>query len=442
MFKRKIYNKILKWKKESNGRTALLIEGPRRVGKSTVVREFAKNEYESFILVDFFRASNETKALFDDLSDLDYIFLQLQLTYKVSLKKRKSAIIFDEVQLCPKARQSIKALVEDGRYDYIETGSLISIHKNVKDILIPSEERKIQMFPMDFEEFRWALGDEVTVPMLKKLYEEGKPLGHAAHRKVMRDYRLYMLVGGMPQAVESYIQTNDFREVDAVKRDILSLYHDDFFKIDPSGKLSTLFEAIPAQLNSNASRYHVSGVLSGNRAGDILEDIAELKDSGTVLVSYHANDPNIGLSQNKDLSRFKLFTTDTGLFVTLSFKDKDFTENDIYAKLLNDKLQTNLGYLYENIIAQTLATNGHGLFYHTFRNEAAKRNYEIDFLTTFNKKICPIEVKSSGYKKHSSIDKFSEKFSSRISRKILAYTKDIQKDGNVELLPVYLIQFL
>lgn len=442
MFKRKIYNKILKWKKESNGRIALLIEGPRRVGKSTVVREFAKNEYESFILVDFFRASNETKALFDDLSDLDYIFLQLQLTYKVSLKKRKSAIIFDEVQLCPKARQSIKALVEDGRYDYIETGSLISIHKNVKDILIPSEERKIQMFPMDFEEFRWALGDEVTVPMLKKLYEEGKPLGPAAHRKVMRDYRLYMLVGGMPQAVESYIQTNDFREVDAVKRDILSLYHDDFFKIDPSGKLSTLFEAIPAQLNSNASRYHVSGVLSGNRAGDILEDIAELKDSGTVLVSYHANDPNIGLSQNKDLSRFKLFTTDTGLFVTLSFKDKDFTENDIYAKLLNDKLQTNLGYLYENIIAQTLATNGHGLFYHTFRNEAAKRNYEIDFLTTFNKKICPIEVKSSGYKNHSSIDKFSEKFSSRISRKILAYTKDIQKDGNVELLPVYLIQFL
>lgn len=442
MYKRKIYNKILTWKKESNGRTALLIEGPKRVGKSTVVKEFAKKEYESFILVDFFRASNETKALFDDLSDLDYIFLQLQLTYHVSLTTRKSAIIFDEVQLCPKARQAIKAFVEDGRYDYIETGSLISIHKNVKDILIPSEERKIQMFPMDFEEFRWALDDEVTVPMLKNLYQAGKPLGQAAHRKVMRDYRLYMLVGGMPQAVESYIQTNDFKQVDDVKRDILSLYHDDFFKIDPSGKLSRLFEAIPAQLNSNASRYQVSGVLSGNRAGNILEDIAELKDSGTVLVSYLANDPNIGLSQNKDLTRFKLFTADTGLFVTLSFKDKDFTENDIYAKLLNDKLQTNLGYLYENIIAQTLASNGHDLFYHTFTNEASKRNYEIDFITTYNRKICPIEVKSSGYKMHSSIDKFSEKFSSRISRKILAYTKDVQKDGNVELLPVYMVQFL
>ncbi len=442
MYRRKIYDSLLAWKSESNGKTALMIEGPRRVGKSTIVKEFAKNEYESFILIDFYKASNDTKVLFDDLSDLNYIFLQLQLTYHVSLKERKSAIVFDEVQLCPKARQAIKALVEDGRYDYIETGSLISIHKNVKDILVPSEERKIKMYPMDFEEFRWALGDDVTVPMLRKLYEERKPLGQVAHRKIMRDYRLYMLVGGMPQAVESYIQKNDFSEVDAVKRDILNLYEDDFFKIDPTGKLSMLFDAIPAQLNSNASRYKVSSVLSTSRAKDILEEIAELKDSGTVLVSYHANDPGIGMSQNKDLSRFKLFTADTGLFVTLIFKDGKYTDNDIYSRLLNGRVQTNLGCLYENMVAQTLVANGHELFYHTFLNEASKHNYEIDFLVKDKKKVCPIEVKSSGYKNHSSIDAFSKKFSSRISRKILTYTKDYQKDENIEYLPIYMMQFL
>ena len=442
MYKRKIYDRLLEWKKESNGRTALLIEGPRRVGKSTIVKEFAENEYESYILVDFFRASNETKALFDDLSDLNYIFLQLQLTYRSSLKERKSVIVFDEVQLCPKARQAIKALVEDGRYDYIETGSLISIHKNVKDILIPSEERKIQMYPMDFEEFRWALGDEVTIPILRELYNAGKPLGQVAHRRIMRDYRLYMLVGGMPQAVESYIQSNDFSKVDAIKRDILGLYEDDFYKIDPTGKLSSLFDAIPAQLNSNASRYQVSSVLTGNRATDILEEIAELKDSGTVLVSYHANDPGVGMAQNKDLTHFKLFTSDTGLFVTLIFKDKSFTDNDIYSRLLNGKLQTNLGYLYENMMAQTLVSRGHELYYHTFLNEASRHNYEIDFIIADKRKIAPIEVKSSGYKTHSSLDAFSEKYSSRISRKILAYTKEYKSDGDIDFIPIYMMQFI
>ena len=442
MFKRKIYDRLLDWKKESDGRTALLIEGPRRVGKSTIVKAFAENEYESYILVDFFRASNETKALFDDLSDLNYIFLQLQLTYHSSLKERKSVIVFDEVQLCPKARQAIKALVEDGRYDYIETGSLISIHKNVKDILIPSEERKIRMHPMDFEEFRWTLGDEVTIPMLRELYNAGKPLGQAAHHRIMRDYRLYMLVGGMPQAVESYIQSNDFSKVDAIKRDILALYEDDFYKIDPTGKLSSLFDAIPAQLNGNASRYQVSSVLSGNRANDILEEIAELKDSGTVLVSYHANDPGVGMAQNKDLTRFKLFTSDTGLFVTLIFKDKSFTDNDIYSRLLNGRLQTNLGYLYENMLAQTLVSSGHELYYHTFLNEASRHNYEIDFLIADKRKISPIEVKSSGYRTHSSLDAFSEKYSSRISRKLLVYTKDYKTDGNIDYIPIYMMQFI
>lgn len=442
MFKRKIYDQLLQWKDSSAGKTALLVEGPRRVGKSTVVEEFAKNEYESYILIDFYTASPETKSLFDDLSNLNYLFLQLQLTYQTSLKERKSCIIFDEVQLCPKARQAIKALVKDGRYDYIETGSLISIRKNVKDILIPSEEKKIHMYPMDYEEFRWALGDEVSVSMLRQVYEDKTPLGQAVNRKMLRDFRLYMLVGGMPQAVDKYINTNDFKEVDDVKRDILTLYEDDFRKIDPTGKLSTLFDAIPAQLMGNASRYKVSSVLSGNRAGDILEQIAELKDSGTVLVSYHANDPGPGMAQNKDLTRFKLFTADTGLFVTLAFKDKNFTENGIYLRLLSDKLQTNLGYLYENVVAQILATNGYELYYHTFLNEKSRHNYEVDFLIAEKNKISAIEVKSSGYKSHPSIDAFSKKFSSRISREILVYTKDYQKEGGLEYLPIIMTQFI
>lgn len=442
MFKRKIYNCLLDWKESSKGKTALLIEGPRRVGKSTIVEEFAKNEYESHIIIDFYRASKETKALFDDLSDLNYIFLQLQLTYQVSLKERNSVIVFDEVQLCPKARQAIKALVKDGRYDYIETGSLISIRKNVKDILIPSEERKISMFPMDYEEFRWALGDEVTVPMLRQFFDSRKPLGQAAHRKMMRDFRLYMLVGGMPQAVESYISSNDFSEVDSIKRDILTLYEDDFRKIDSTGKISSIFDAIPAQLTNNSSRYQVSSILFGRRANNILEQITELKDSRTVLVSYHANDPSVGMAQNKDLTKFKLFTADTGLFVSLAFKDKNYTENDIYMRLLNDRIQANLGYLYENMVAQILATNGHELYYHTFLNQATKHNYEIDFIISDKNKMCPIEVKSSGYKNHSSIDAFSSKFSSKISRKILIYTKDYQKDENIECFPIYMAQFL
>ena len=442
MFRRKIYDKLLEWKTESDGRTALLIEGARRVGKSTVVEEFAKNEYESYILIDFSRASKAVKELFEDISDLDYLFLQLQLQYKVDLHERRSLIIFDEVQQCPLARQAIKALVADHRYDYMETGSLISIKRNVKDILIPSEERKISMYPMDHEEFLWAVGDITTIPLLKKVFDSGKPVGAQIHRKLMRDFRLYMLVGGMPQAVNEYIETNNFRKVDQIKRDILNLYEDDFKKIDPTGKLSSLFDAIPAQLNKNASRYQVSSVLNGERAENILESIAELKDSKTVLVSYHANDPNAGMSNNKDLGKFKLFLSDTGLFTTLMFKDRDFTENIIYEKLLNDKLSANLGYLYENAVAQILTANGNALFYHAFMNESTRRNYEIDFILARKNKVCPIEVKSSGYKTHASLDAFSRKFSDRILDKYLIYTKDFAKDEDIFCLPIYLVQFL
>lgn len=442
MFKRKIYDKLLEWKAESNGKTALLIEGARRIGKSTVVEEFAKNEYESYILIDFSRASKAVKGLFEDISDLDYLFLQLQLQYKVDLHERKSLIIFDEVQQCPLARQAIKALVADHRYDYVETGSLISLKRNVKDILIPSEERKISMYPMDYEEFLWAVGDTTTVPLLKKVFGSGKPIGAQIHRKLMRDFRLYMLVGGMPQAVNEYIETNNFKKVDQIKRDILNLYEDDFKKIDPTGKLSYLFDAIPAQLNKNASRYQVSSVLKDERAESVLELIAELKDSKTVLVSYHANDSNAGMANNKDLEKFKLFLSDTGLFATLMFKDRDFTENIIYEKLLNDKLSANLGYLYENVVAQILTANGNELFYHTFMNESTRRNYEVDFILARKNKVCPLEVKSSGYKTHASLDAFSKKFSDRILDKYLVYTKDFAKDEEIFCLPIYLVQFL
>ncbi len=442
MFKRKIYEKLLDWKETSQGSTALLIEGARRIGKSTVVEEFAKKEYESYILIDFAFASPEVKALFEDMSDINYFFLQLQLRYKVDLHERDSVIIFDEVQFCPLARQAIKVLVKDGRYDYIETGSLISIKKNVQNILIPSEERRISMFPMDYEEFLWALGDNTTVPVLKKAYEGNMRLGDDMNRKLMRDFRLYMLVGGMPQAVSAYINTNNFKKVDEVKRDILKLYDDDLKKIDPTGRASMLFSAIPAQLAKNVSRYQVSGVLENRRAGEVLELVAEMSNSKTVLIAYQSTDPSVDLAAAKDLSVFKMFLADTGLFVTLMFMNKDFTENVIYEKLLSDKLPSNLGYLYENAVAQALAASGNELFYHSWCDRDREKYYEIDFLLARNNKLCPIEVKSSGYKTHSSLDAFCSKYSDRVKDRYLVYTKDLLKDKETVLLPVYLAQFL
>lgn len=442
MFKRKMYDYLLEWKTRDSGRTAALIEGPRRVGKSTVVELFAQNEYLSYILVDFSATPQDVRELFDDAYDLDYLFLQLQLRYGVQLHNRKSVIIFDEVQLCPKARQAIKHLVADGRYDYIETGSLISIRRNVQGIVIPSEEYKLQMRPMDFEEFKWALGDASTIPLLKKTFEERRPLGDQLNRKLMRDFRLYMLVGGMPQAVSSYIETNNLQAVDTVKRDIISLYEEDFHKISPSGALSLLFDAIPAQLSKKASRYQVSAVLANRQASEILEEISELKESKTTLVAYHANDPNVGMSSSIDLEKFKLYLADTGLFVTLMFKDRDFTDNTVYQALLSDKLPANLGSVYENVVAQELVAQGHRLLYHTWPKEGANRNYEIDFVVSDGKKISPVEVKSSGYKTHASLDAFGEKYASRIGQQFLAYTRDLRRDGEVTCIPTYMARFL
>ena len=442
MLKRKIYDKLVEWKKESEGKTALLIEGARRIGKSTVAEEFAKNEYKSYILIDFSLATQSVKDLFDDMTDLNFFFLQLQLLFHVDLFERNSLIIFDEVQFFPKARQAIKHLVKDRRYDYLETGSLISIKKNVKDILIPSEEQRISMYPTDYEEFLWATGDNTTIPLIRQCFESRKPVGEQLNRRLMRDFRLYMLVGGMPPAVNEYIETNNFRKVDLVKRTILSLYEEDFRKVDPSGRASRLFDAIPAQLAKNASRYQTTSVLKKSKTDKIAEIISEMESSKTVLISYHANDPNVGLSATEDLSAFKMYVSDTGLFVTLMFKDRDFTENVIYEKLLNDKLSANLGYLFENIVAQTLASAGNKLFYYTFFNESSRHNYEIDFILSRQNKICPVEVKSSGYKAHVSLDRFFEKYSSRILRKYLVYPKDLAKDTDTLCVPVYMAQFL
>jgi len=442
IFKRKIYDELLLWKRTDEGRTAVLIQGARRVGKSTIAEEFAANEYETYILVDFAACSIEIRELFNDLSDLNRVFMRLQLEYGVELKKRKSAIIFDEVQLAPKARQAIKYLVKDGRYDYIETGSLISIRKNVKDILIPSEEVKLYMYPMDYEEFKWALGDTATIKLLQSCFQNRTSLGDATNRKLMRDFRLYMLVGGMPQAVASYLESNNIEKVDSVKRSIITLYEDDFNKIDPTGNASKMFRQIPTQLTSNANRYQAWSATNGKRNSELAEIISEIKESMVVNMSYHANDPSMGMALHQDSDKYKMFAGDTGLFVTLAFWDKKFIDNTIYHKLLSDKLSADLGYVYENAIAQMLKASGYELYYYTFPTDSGKHNYEVDFLIADGDKISPIEVKSSGYKAHASLDAFCKKFSARIKNKYLIYTKDMRKEEDVQYLPAYMTMFL
>lgn len=441
IFKRKTYRQLLEWKATENGRTAILLEGARRVGKSTIVEQFARKEYKSYILIDFNKVGKNVVELWDDLMDLDRIFLLLQQIFKTTLYERNSVIIFDEVQKCPPARQAIKYLVQDGRYDYIETGSLISIHKNTRNISIPSEEDRITMYPMDYEEFRWALGDMASVPLFEQQYNSRISLGDAVVRLNMRDFRLYMLVGGMPQAVNTYLETNNLSLVDKTKRGIIQLYLEDFQKIDATGNAERLFKNIPAQLSGKVSRYQPYTVVGQQSAAKMGELLQELEQSKTTLFCHHCTYPNVGMSLNKDLSRYKIFMADTGLFVTLCFWDKDFTENVIYDKLLSDKLDANLGYLYENVVAQMLASAGNQLFYYTFPKDE-KHNYEIDFLLSRGNKLVPIEVKSSGYKTHKSLDVFCEKYSSRIGERILLYTKDYQKDGPTQCIPVYFTPFL
>ena len=443
VFRRKIYDEMLRWKQSQDGKTALLIKGARRVGKSTIAEQFARNEYESHIIIDFADAPDEVWEAVNHISNRDEFFMRLQFIYGVKLLERRSVIIFDEIQKCPEARQAIKYLVKDRRYDYIETGSLLSIKKNVQNIVIPSEETRITMRPMDYEEFRWALDDAATVPLLQSAFEAFRPLGEAVNRKLLRDLRLYMLVGGMPQAVNTYIETNNLADVDNTKRGIIELYIDDFQKIDPSGKVSRLFSAIPSQLSKNASRYQVTSVLGRSEDKDKMAELLnDLEDSLTVNFAHHTDDPNVGMPLHADYRQYKLYVGDTGLFITLAFWDKTVTENVIYQKLLSDKLSADLGYVYENLVAQMLTAVGNRLFYHTWPTENGKHNYEIDFILSRGNKICPIEVKSSSYKTHASLDAFKVKYSNRILRSYLVYTKDLARDKDVVCLPAYMTMFL
>lgn len=374
--------------------------------------------------------------------NLDFFFLQLQQFTGVRLYENESVIIFDEIQLLPKARQAIKYLVADGRYKYIETGSLLSIKKNTKDILIPSEEHKISMYPMDFEEFLWAIDDTMTADTIKLLMKSKKPAGNALHRNLMRTFRLYMLIGGMPQAIESYLESNNLQVVDEVKREIIDLYEEDFIKIDGTGLAGDIYDAIPANLSSNASRYILSTARNGIRSNRVRELIPDMLSSFTVNIAYHANNPNVGMSLEKDINRYKLFLSDVGLFITLIFKDKDFTENIIYNKLLSNKLDTNLGYVYENVVAQMLLAKGNNLFYYTMNSDNSNHLYEIDFLFSKGNKICPIEVKSGNYRSHKSLNLFCDKFSNRIKDKYVVHTKDYKSENGIQYIPIYMVPFI
>ena len=442
VFARKIYREILEWKENRSDKYALQVKGARRVGKSTIVEEFAKKEFKSYIMIDFAHASKDIKDLFEDTYDLDFFFLQLQQLSGTKLYEKESVIIFDEVQLLPKARQAIKYLVADGRYKYIETGSLLSIKKNTKDILIPSEEHKISMYPMDFEEFLWAIGDEVSIETIRTLLEKKRPAGNAIHRNLMRIFRLYMLIGGMPQAVETYLEKNNLQAVDEIKREIVDLYEEDFTKIDASGLAGDIYDAIPANLSSNASRYILSNAREGTRSERVRDLLPDILSSYTVNIAYHANNPAVGMALEKDVGKYKLFTSDVGLFVTLAFRDKNYVENIIYNKLLSDKLEANLGYVYENAVAQMLVAKGNNLFYYTMGNNSSNHLYEIDFLISTGNKICPIEVKSGNYRCHKSLDQFCEKFRSRIGNKYLVHTKDYKWENGINYIPVYMLPFL
>ena len=442
IFRRKIYDKMLEWKTNRSQKYSLLIKGARRVGKSTIAKEFAKKEFKSYILIDFAHASKAIIELFEDMYDLDMFFLKLQQFSKTRLYENESVIIFDEIQLCPKARQAIKYLVADGRYRYIETGSLLSLRRNTQDILIPSEEYKISMYPMDYEEFLWAIGDNVTADTIRLLLETKKPAGNSMHRELMRIFRLYMLIGGMPQAIETYLEKKNLCSVDETKRAIVDLYEEDFTKIDGTGLAGDIYDSIPASLTGNNSRYVYSSAKKGTRSKQIYRLIPDMLSSYTVNIAYHSNNPGVGMALEKDTERFKLFTSDIGLFITLCYKDKDFTENLIYDKLLSDKLDANLGYVYENAVAQILVAKGNNLFYYTEKSETSNHLHEIDFLLSSGTKICPIEVKSGNYKTFKSFDDFCNKFSSRIGEKYIVHTKDYKRENGVTFIPVYMLPFL
>ena len=448
--KRKIYNELLEWKNKRNGATAVIIEGARRIGKSYIVEEFARNEYDSYLLIDFNKADKVVWEWFDNyLEDLDTLLMNLQIHYGVRLTPRKSVIIFDEVQLCPRARSAIKYLVADGRFDYIETGSLISIKKNVKDILIPSEEQALPMYPMDFEEFLWALDDDLMMPFITQCFQKRKPLG-GLHRKALDYFRTYMIVGGMPQAILKYIETHDFEEVDSVKRSILQVYKNDIAKYasNVEHKVKSIFDELPAQLQKHEKKFRLSALEPGAAYRDYDDAFFWLSDAGIVNICYNCTAPNIGLRLNMERNTLKCYMADTGLLFSHAFDEKGRVPIEIYQKIIHDKLEINDGMLVENIVAQMLTAAGHKLyFYSNSSRENAEDRMEIDFLTAKSKltsrhNITPIEVKSSQRYTLSSINKCINKFGNYLSTPIVLHSADLKQEKGIDYLPLYMAPLL
>lgn len=446
MLKRKIYDNLIKWKTSSRGTTAIMIDGARRVGKSYIAEKFARDEYKSYILIDFGNAPNDILDLFiNDSSDLDLFFAKLSAFYSTVLYKRESLIIFDEVQQYPRARQLIKYLVADGRFDYLETGSLIRLKKNVQDIIIPSEEEHIEMFPLDFEEFLWAMGDNATYPLIRHCFDKKKPLGAALHRKIMNDFRQYLLVGGMPQSVLAYIDGKNFEASDSVKRGILRLYRDDVAKFAAGyeDKVFAVFDNIPGQLSKKEKKYKLSSLGKQAKFRNYEDSFVWLNEAMVVNVCFNATDPHIGLALSSDNTTHKCYMADTGLLVTHTFKDQKYTDNELYKAILFDKLNINEGMLIENIVAQMLRHKRERIYFYSRSDSRHRENHmEIDFLVAEGKKISPIEVKSGDYRSHASLDKFRRHFSSVIGNSYILYTKDVMiKDGIIHL-PLYMAELL
>lgn len=449
--KRKIEDKILEWKKKSNGRTALLIDGARRVGKSFIAEEFARKNYRSFIIIDFNKAGDEIKELFDkDLNDLDSLFMLLSAAYNTRLYERESLIIFDEVQLYPRARAAIKLLVADGRYDYMETGSLMSIKKNVESILIPSEERHIKMYPMDFKEFLWAKGEELLMPVIKKAFEEKKPVGQILHRKIITLFREYVIIGGMPQVIEEYLKKGDFEASDAIKRDIISLYREDIQKHAKGyeSKVEGIFDEIPAQLSKHEKRFTLASLGKGARFRDYKSAFLWLQDSMIANICFNSTEPNVGLKLNRDNSSFKIYMGDTGLLISHAFDENGIVSEEIYKKLLFGKLEVNEGMIIENVVAQMLAVNGKKLyFYSNPSREDKDSRMEIDFLLSKSKvtsrhNISPVEVKSGKNYTLSSLNKFRKKYAEQLHVAYVIHMNDLKTDDGVVYLPVYMTGLL
>ena len=449
--RRKIYDEILKWKKRSAGQTALLIDGARRVGKSYIAEKFAAAEYKSYLLIDFNRAPKEVTDLFENyLNDLDTLFMYLSGFYNTKLYERETLIILDEVQLCPRARSAIKYLVADGRYDYLETGSLMSIKKNVKDILIPSEEEHLKMYPLDFEEFLWALDNETLMPLIQTCYEKKQPMGQALHRKAMDYFRQYMIVGGMPQAVARYVETRDFDSIDRVKRAILELYRADIVK-HAAGyeiKVEQIFDNIPAQLQKHDKKFKLSSLKKEARFRDYDDALFWLSDAMIANICYNSTAPSIGLKLNMDRLTLKCYMADTGLLISHAFDENGIVSEEIYKKLLFDKLEFNKGMIVENLVAQMLTAAGHKLYFYSnpSRDEVSER-MEIDFLIAKSKissrhNISPIEVKSGKNYTLTSLKKFRNKYAEQTDTPYVLHTGDLKEADGITYLPLYMTPLL